>query len=68
MGLVWDLHTQTFQAVLFKIGFLFFLSLFLAVLFDCHMFLDLHSSDVYKGTTAADVYSSVMVWTLIYSE
>lgn len=64
MGLVWDLHTQTFQFVLFRTGFLFFL----AVLFDFFVFLDLHSSDVYRGTNAADVYSSVMAWTLIYSE
>jgi len=32
------------------------------------MFLDLHNDDVYRGTTAADVYSSVMPWTLIYNE
>lgn len=32
------------------------------------MFLDLHSGDVYRGTTAADVYNSVMPWTLIYNE
>ncbi|PKU43276.1 pecanex-like protein 2 [Limosa lapponica baueri] len=29
---------------------------------------NLRSGDVYRGTTAADVYSSVMPWTLIYNE